>query len=126
MEIKGNLLSKISITEGTGARGAWVKGQFVLERDDEYRTKVAFITFSQDVIEQLKPLQPGACVTAVFNMESREYNGRWYTDLRCYRVDLTSKDAATNVPTGYPQPTRIMPEQPMGYDPLALDDETPF
>lgn len=122
MEITGKLLKGIDITEGTSARGAWRKGQFVLERDDEYRTKVAFITFSNEVIEQLRPLQPGAAMTVTFTVESREFNGRWYTDLRCIRVAQALAPNGT-VP---PQPSRIMPEQPMGYDPLGLDDEPPF
>lgn len=86
MEINGRLIKILPDVEGEGQRGHWVKGGFVIESGEEYPRKAAFITFGEERVAMVKNIPMGSMVTVTFTPESREFNDRWYTDLRCSRV----------------------------------------
>lgn len=86
MEINGRLIKILPDVEGEGQRGHWIKGGFVIETGEEYPRKVAFITFGEERVAMAKNLPMGSMVQVTFNPESREFNDRWYTDLRASRV----------------------------------------
>ncbi len=86
MEINGRLIKILPDVEGEGQRGHWIKGGFVIETGDEYPRKAAFITFGEDRVAMVKNIPMGSMVQVTFQPESREYMDRWYTDLRCSRV----------------------------------------
>lgn len=86
MEINGRLIKILPDVEGEGQRGHWVKGGFVIETGEEYPRKVAFISFGEERVAMVKNIAMGSMVQVTFTPESREFNDRWYTDLRCSRV----------------------------------------
>ena len=86
MEINGRLIKILPNLEGEGQRGHWIKGGFVIETGEEYPRKVAFITFGEDRVAMVQNIPMGSMVQVTFTPESREFNDRWYTDLRCSRV----------------------------------------
>ena len=86
MEITGTLLTILPETRGESQRGPWVRGGFVIETGGEYPRKVAFTTFGEERLAMIKSIALNTPVIVNFNPESREYEGRWYTDLRCTRV----------------------------------------
>ncbi len=94
MEIKGKIIAALPEQGGTSKAGnAWRKREYVLETQETYPKKVCFNLFG-DRIDQY-PMAVGEDVTVSFDLESREYNGRWYTDVRAFRVD---KGAAAPAP----------------------------
>lgn len=86
MEITGKLIQLLPEVSGESARGPWVKGGFVIETEGDYPRKVAFITFGEERVAMAKSIPMGTLVQVTFNPESREFNERWYTDLRASRV----------------------------------------
>ena len=86
MEINGRLIKILPNVEGEGQRGHWIKGGFVIETGDDYPRKVAFISFGEERVAMVNNIALGSMVTVTFTPESREFNDRWYTDLRCSRV----------------------------------------
>ena len=86
MEITGKLIQLLPEVSGESARGPWVKGGFVIETDGDYPRKVAFITFGEERVAMAKNIPMGSPVQVTFNPESREFNERWYTDLRASRI----------------------------------------
>jgi hypothetical protein len=64
----------------------WRKRTFVIETDGQYPKLVALIQFG-DAIDKT-PLNEGDTVTAYIDIESREYGGKYYTDVKAYRVDV--------------------------------------
>ena len=86
MEINGRLIKILPDVEGDSQRGHWVRGGFVIETGDEYPRKVAFTAFGEDRVAMVKNIPMGSMVQVTFQPESREFNDRWYTDLRCSRV----------------------------------------
>ncbi len=86
MEITGKLIQLLPEVSGESARGPWVKGGFVIETDGDYPRKVAFVTFGEERVAMAKNIPMGSPVQVTFNPESREFNERWYTDLRASRI----------------------------------------
>ena len=86
MEITGRLIKILPEVEGESQRGHWVRGGFVIETGDDYPRKVAFTAFGEDRVAMVKNVPMGTMVQVSFTPESREFNERWYTDLRCSRV----------------------------------------
>lgn len=86
MEITGKLIQLLPDVQGESARGPWIKGGFVIETGDDYPRKVAFTAFGEERVAMAKNIPMGTLVQVTFNPESREFNERWYTDLRASRI----------------------------------------
>lgn len=82
MEVTGKIIVALPEVGGTSRAGnAWKKREYVLETLETYPKKVAF-NFFGDRVDQF-PLNVGDVVTVSFDIDSREFNGRWYTDVMC-------------------------------------------
>ena len=86
MEITGKLIQILPDVQGESQRGPWIRGGFVIETGDDYPRKVAFTAFGEERVAMAKNIPMGQLVQVTFTPESREFNDKWYTDLRCTRV----------------------------------------
>ena len=95
LEIEGTLRQKLAAQSGTSARGAWSKQEFILEYPDgNFTAQVCFTAFGTEKVAELDKYNPGDKIKVSFNLRSREFNGRWYTDLQIWRI----------APAGAPSP----------------------
>lgn len=88
MEIQGKIIQVLPLQSGVGKASGkeWKKQEFVLEfLDGQYSRKICFSMWG-DLIDR-SALQVGEEVTVQIDVESREYQGRWYTDVKAWRVD---------------------------------------
>lgn len=85
MEIKGKLQIILPITEGQGKNGPWRKQEFVIETMDQFPKKI-FMNVWGDKVDDFKKYKIGDILTCSLDISSREYNGRWYTDIRAWRI----------------------------------------
>jgi hypothetical protein len=90
LELTGKLIQVMAEQSGTGKAGPWTKQEFIIETLDQYPRKVCF-NFWNEKAGVLKTLQEGDLVKVSFNAESRDYNGRWYTDLKAWKLELQGK-----------------------------------
>ncbi len=86
LEITGKLLEVHPEQSGEGRNGTWRKRSFVIETPGQYPKKVCIMVWG-DRIQLLENLQEGSELKVGFDLESREYNGRWYTDVKAWRID---------------------------------------
>ncbi|MHB9055378.1 MAG: DUF3127 domain-containing protein [Paludibacteraceae bacterium] len=84
MEISGKIIAVLPQQSGQGKNGQWRSQDYVLETGDQYPKKVCFNLFN-DKIDKF-PIAINDAVTISFDIESREYNGRWYTTVRAWNV----------------------------------------
>ena len=136
MDITGRLIKILPEVRGESQRGPWVRGGFVIETEDTYPRQVAFTLFGEDRLAMLQSLVMNAPVVVTFSPESREYQERWYTDLRCIRVVPfagTTAAAQSAAPVAQPvaaQPAAAQPAaapQPsFASQPADSDDDLPF
>ena len=101
MEITGTLIKILPETRGESQRGPWVRGGFVIQTDGEYPRQVAFTTFGEDRLAMVQNIALNSPVVVNFSPESREFNDRWYTDLRCSRIQNYVPGQMPPAATGY-------------------------
>ena len=84
MQLTAKLVQVLPAQTGQGKNGEWKKQDIVVETDGQYPKKVCVSVWG-DKLNHLK-LEPGEVLTIDFDVESREYNGKWYTDVKAWRV----------------------------------------
>lgn len=98
MEVKGVVHKILEPVSGTSARGEWKKQDVVIEQPGEY-PKMVCLTFWGERADEAGNLKEGQNIEASINIESREYEGRWYTDIRAWRFSVVQEQqSAPNVP----------------------------
>ncbi len=85
MEFEGIVYRKLPEVTGTSAKGAWRKQDVVFELPSEFSRKIC-VTFFGDRAEDAAALKEGDSAQVSVNVESREYNGKWYTDVKAWKV----------------------------------------
>jgi hypothetical protein len=102
MEISGKIIKALPLQSGQGKNGPWKKQDYILEIPSEKFPKKVCITIWGDNIDKFN-IREGYNVTASIDVESREFNGKWYTDVKAWKVamnDAASPQPAGNVPEG--------------------------
>ena len=101
MEISGKIVALLAEQTGQGKNGTWKKQEYILETTGQYPKKVCFSIWG-DKIDQFN-VKSGDTVEVSFDVESREYNQRWYTELRAWKVTAQGS-AGNDVPPNFPPP----------------------
>ena len=86
LEITGRVSEILQEVSGEGRNGSWKKQEFILETEEQYPKKVCIEAWG-DKTAIIKKLNAGDKITASINVESREFNGRWYTNVRAWRIE---------------------------------------
>jgi hypothetical protein len=92
MELSGKIFRVLALQQGEGKNGAWKKQEYVIEIPGQVVRKVCFSLWG-DKVDQFR-LKEGDEATVSFDLESREFNGRWYTDVKAWKI--TSKQTTSN------------------------------
>ena len=87
MELTGKIIAVIPAKSGVSPRTGnnWMTQEFVIEVPGQYPKRCAFSVFGEDRIK-LFNIKNGEDITIQFDIEAREFNGRWYNDVRVYNV----------------------------------------
>jgi hypothetical protein len=93
-ELTGKVLQLLPEQTGTGRNGQWSRQDFIVETQEQYPKKVCFSAWG-DKVSLLKSFKVDDTVKVHFNIESRDYNGRWYTDLRIWKIETGVQENAT-------------------------------
>ena len=92
MEIQGKIIAVLPTRSGTSARGTqWFSQTSVIETQEQYPKKLAFDVIN-DKIEQLN-IQLGEILTVQFDINAREYNGRWFNSINAWNVIRQAQQA---------------------------------
>ena len=116
MELKGKVIQLLPLQSGTSQAGKeWKKQEFVIETHEQYPKKICMHLFG-DRVDQY-PVSEGEEVSVNFDIESREYNGRWYTNINVWKLDKVNDNAPSASMTPSPAPE---------FEPQADTDDLPF
>lgn len=131
MELTGRIIAVLEAKSGTSSKtgNAWMSQGYVLEVPGQYPRRCMFSVFGEDRIKQLN-IQNGEDLTVQFDIDAREYNGRWYNDFRAYNV-IRGQQVPQPVQIGGTTPISDLPfDAPTSdvEDPFKMDDgsELPF
>ena len=127
MEIEGKIIAVIPAREGVSPRtgNSWKSQDFVIETHDQYPRRCCFNVFGADKI-QLFNIQVGEELRVSFDIDAHEYQGRWFNQIRAWKVERIDPNAVqpSVQPAPYEQP---MPAQPQTAAPVAATPEAaPF
>jgi hypothetical protein len=133
MEIIGKVVRLGTLTEGTSARGPWRKQELIIETEEQYPRTVCLICWTNQ-IDEIQKFAPGQTIKAQIEISSREFNGKWYTDVRVWRFDPVGATAPAAAPGEQPAQQPSMHQTPPAaaptteYFPPAEDsvDDLPF
>jgi len=87
MEVKGVITVALPVQTGEGRNGTWKKQDYVIEYDQssQYPRKMMFNLWG-DKIDQFN-IKEGQTLRVSFDIDCREYNGRWFNDIRAWKVE---------------------------------------
>ena len=91
---------------GNGKNGPWVKQDFLVETQGEYPKTICMSAWG-DQVKTIQGITPGSTLKASIRIESREYNGRWYTDVRPWKI-VTEGNSASAPSYQTPAPVEAM------------------
>jgi hypothetical protein len=132
LQINGRVIEVLDEQSGEGRNGPWRKREFILETEGSYPKKICIVQWG-DEIDQTNVVE-GEQITAHIDIQSREYNGRWYTDVKAWRIQREAAAASgaagpggPGMPAGGEAEGPGMPggSSPSDYDPDE-DDDLPF
>jgi hypothetical protein len=99
MELKGKVIQLLQMQTGMGKKGQWKKQEFIVETQAQYPKKVCLSAWG-DKIDQFRVAE-GDMVNVSVDLESREYNGRWYTEARAWKLEKIGNGGG-NAPSAAP------------------------
>lgn len=94
MDISGKVIAVLPLQSGQGKNGTWRSQDFIIETGDQYPKKVCINLFN-DRIDKF-PIAINDSVNVSFDLESREYNGRWYNTIRAWNVKKENEPGSQN------------------------------
>lgn len=128
MELKGKVVDILPEEKGQGRNGEWRKQSYIFETQEQYPKKVCAEVWG-DKIDGFN-IKQGEELTAKINIDSREYNGKWYTNVKIWSVDRASDGNVGGVPNAQndymPPQSSGSPSGPQETPPPSEDDELPF
>ena len=125
MEIEGKIINYLGEQNGTSKAGKlWKKKEYVLETQETYPKKVHFDLFGDKADKY--PLTVGQTIRLNFDIESREYNGRWFTSIRGWQAEPIENAAAATPTYNAPTQSGAQVPPPPAVQPADPNDDLPF
>lgn len=87
MDVRGRLIQVLPLQSGISKSGnGWSKQEFVIETEEQFPKKVCLSVFG-DKVSLLNGLSTGDQIDISFNLESREFNGKWYSNINAWKIN---------------------------------------
>ena len=88
MEITGKITTILPLQTGTGKTGnEWKKQEIIIQTNEAYPKTICLSLWGNTIDAKLKPEDK---IKAQIDIESREFNGKWYTTVKAWKVELLS------------------------------------
>ena len=115
MQLTARLVQLLPLQTGNGKNGQWKKQDMIVETEATYPKKVCISVWGDKI--ETASLQTGSLLKIDFDVESREFNGRWYTDVKAWKIEQGGSSPA-------PVPEKISGNT--GIENAGNDDDLPF
>ena len=105
MDLTGKVIAIMEARSGVSARtgNPWMTQEYVIEVPGQFPRKMMFNVFGEDRIKQFN-IQAGEEITVQFDIDAREFNGRWYNDIRAFNVFRGAPAQAVPAATSFGAP----------------------
>ena len=102
MEVTGKIVKVLPLQTGEGKNGQWKKQEFVIETEGKYPKKICIQSFNEKVDPSL--LTIGTMLNVQIEVESREYNEKWFTNVSAWKAEVVGVTSAVNNVQPYTPP----------------------
>lgn len=135
LELTAKIIQFMSVESGISKNGnSWSKQTLVVETlDERYPKKVPLTLFGDKIIGDAERYSIGDILTFHLNLEGREWNGKWFADIGCWKISLSTERSTAPMPapaqTSAPAPaTKSRNAMPQAAPPLEFEgaDDLPF
>ena len=101
MQITAKLIQILPLQTGQGKNGEWKKQDFIIETSGQYPKKVCVTAWGKtvDCVPSI-----GTEVNVSFDIESREYNGKYYTEVKAFKIETVGKVASQQPSEEFEEP----------------------
>ena len=117
MELQGKVIAVLPQKTGVSSKGEWKSQDFVIETHESYPHKMAFNVFGAERLERFN-IVIGEEISVSFDIDAKEYNGRWFNSIRAFDVKkvgqaVASQSSVSKSPTQttYQQPKQVAQQQ---------------
>ena len=124
MELSGKVIAVLEPRGGVSKTGNAGKVQeYVIETHDQYPRRMCFDVFGEDKINQFN-IQVGEELTVSFDIDAREWQGRWFNSIRAWKVERTNVQQPMPADGGvpFPPPSAV----PVDFSASEEKDDLPF
>lgn len=127
MELTGKIITEFNERGGVSSRtgNEWKAKSFVLEVPGEYPRKLVFDVFGADRLQAFN-IQVGETLTVHFDIDAHEYNGRWFNDIRAFRIDRPQAAPQAAPQVAAPIQTQAAPIDTTPFEAPSATDDLPF
>ena len=133
MELQGKVIAALPERSGVSARGEWKAQDFVIETHESYPHKMVFTVFGADRLARFN-IQIGQEVMVSFDIDAREYNGRWFNSIRAFDVRMVDPASVgmqvspqASMQSDQPAASQVAPQAPFPPQmPENSADDLPF
>ncbi len=92
MEIQGQIIEVLPLKEGTTQKGtSWKSQEYVIQTHEDYPRKCCFQVYGEEKINKFS-IKKGEDLSVSFDIDAREYQGRWYNTIRAWKVERVSSN----------------------------------
>ena len=127
MELAGKVIAVLEPRGGVSKSGnEWKVQEYVIETHDQYPRRMCFDVFGADKIQQFN-IQVGEELNVSFDIDAREWQGRWFNSIRAWKVERVNADAQQMPPMEAPfPPLNAAPAAPVDFSSSDEKDDLPF
>ena len=127
MELAGKVIAVLEPRGGVSKNGnEWKVQEYVIETHDKYPRRLCFDVFGAAKIRQFK-IQVGEELNVFFDIDAREWQGRWFNSIRAWKVERVNADAQQMPPMDAPfPPLNAAPAAPVDFSSSDEKDDLPF
>lgn len=122
MQLTAKLTQVLPLQTGSGRNGEWKKQDIIVETDGQYPKKICISIWGDKINPQM--LQAGVTLKIDFDVESREFNGKWYTDVKAWKVEVATAGDSADADMIPPPP--LIPPAPDFDDERGIPSDLPF
>ena len=134
MELTGKVIAVLDARSGISKSSGnpWKMQDYVIETNEQYPRRMCFNVFGEDKINQFN-IQVGEEITVSFDINAREYQGRWFNDIRAWNILRGQVAGTVPAATTFPQQQATAPDASTSHFPPAQEpanegtaDDLPF
>jgi hypothetical protein len=115
LSVKGKLVKILNLESGVSRSGnSWKKQEFIIETQEQFPKKVCFTLFN-DKVSLLTGFSGGEDLEVSFDIESREFNNKWYHNINAWKIERAGQKSAAEIPPPFSSddvPPENSPEDP--------------